>query len=132
MNDRLKSALEALKNLDQTLSPIELSIEREAALIQGLNGLANEYGKDISLTHIDSQGDMKFILTPADGSQTYGSELAEWLNMVPVKTGMQSIQGFTIPQHNWCRINHFEVERLLLLVDEKMNPNLAPTSRMAP
>lgn len=116
---RLKAALTALANLDQSLAPVQLGDARESALIEGLQALADAYGKTLTPTRIDGRGDMEFTLSPPNGSQSYGAELAAWLNEIPVAYGMTNhMQGHVLPQNNWCRINHFNVERLLEKVQE--------------
>jgi hypothetical protein len=129
MNDRLKNALLALRNLDTSLKPVQLADQRETALVEGLHGLAEEYGRKLCYTRIDAHGEMNFNIVGADGEGAnrangrYGEELAEWLSQVPRRTGVNSTNAPVLPENGWCRINHFDVERLLNLVAAKMLDN---------
>lgn len=116
MNAMLRDALLALANLDTTLKPLPLANARESALIMGLNGLAAEYGREIQYTRIDARGEMDFFIKGG----AFGPELAAWLSTIPVRTGELAILGPRLPENSWCRIHHFEVERLLQRVGREM------------
>jgi hypothetical protein len=112
MNQRLQTAQHALEKLKHsTLMPYPLSVARETALIEGLHGLALEFRREVNLTHIHSNGEFKFNLVEG---QTYGVELAAWLNTIETRTGSLATKGFVLPEGNWCWINHFQAEQLLL------------------
>jgi hypothetical protein len=115
VNDRLAAALAALRDLDRSLSPLALSRARETALVEGLHGLAGEYGRELAPTRIDARGELHFAVLgdrpPA--CARYGDELAGWLNRIPVRTGLAPVQGHVLPENGWCFINHFDAERLL-------------------
>lgn len=126
MNDCLKGAVETLRNPDTSMKPVQLGDQREAALVAGLHGLAEEFGKQISHTYIDSNGEMAFNIigpegnTPGASCGQYGEELAAWLSTVPRRTGARPTTSPILPENGWCRINHFDVERLLLAVAEDL------------
>jgi hypothetical protein len=136
MNDRLRNALETLRNLDTSLKPVPFADAREKAIVEGLHGLAEEYGRKIGFTHINSLGELDFNIEPSkpglhDG--TYGDELAEWLSQVETRTGITASKRNILPQNNWCRIKHFEAEKLLNLVADRMLDNdLDETASMKP
>jgi len=136
MNDRLRNALEALRNLDRSLKPVPFADAREKAIVEGLHGLAEEYGRKIGFTHINSLGELDFNIEPSkpglyDG--TYGEELAGWLSQIETRTGERASKRNILPQNNWCRINHFEAEKLLLLVAEhKLDIEVEETVSMKP
>lgn len=125
MNDRLRAALEALKAYQDGKCPCQ----REAILIEGLNGLAEEYGRKIHPTYINANGEMDFFVVGPEGlgegrpSGTYGEELAAWLAKVPRRTGVSPTEAAPLPENGWCRINHFDVERLLSLVAQEKLPS---------
>ena len=128
MKDRLRNALEALRNLDRSLSPVALGEAREKAIVEGLHGLAEEYGRKIGFTYIDSLGELEFNIEPSkpglhDG--TYGEELAVWLSQINTRSGYLPSKRNILPQNNWCRIHHFEAEKLLHMVAERMLDNEA-------
>lgn len=115
MNDRLQNALRALLHLDRALKPVPFADAREAALVEGLHGLAAEYGLRIDFTRIDGNGEMAFNVLGRPGR--YGAALAAWLSRVPRRNGLVArTNSRVLPENNWCWINHFDVERLLLLV----------------
>ena len=126
MNERLKNALDALQNLDRSLSPVALGNAREDALIEGLHGLADEYGKKINPTFINAWGEMDFNIIGDMGpgnhlpSGQYGEELAAFLSEIATRTGTTASVGHVLPENGWTMINHFEVEKLLLNVAEKL------------
>jgi len=140
MNERLRNAIEALRNLDRSLKPVQLGDAREKALVEGLHGLAAEYGREIEFTMINgaNNGDMKFVIKPSRPGQydgTYGEELAAWLSMVPRRTGITYTDAPVLPQNNWCYINHFAVEHLLTEIVAKQMPGFdsdEPANSLAP
>lgn len=126
MNDKLTESLAALKALDRdALSPVAFANLRERALIQGLQGLAEAYGKMLAPTRIDGNGELDFNIVgdqpgvPGACGQ-YGPELAAWLSHIPRRTGIMPTTAPVLPQNGWCRIHHFNAERLLLRVAEAM------------
>ena len=127
MNDRLGAAISHLSNLDRSASPVAFAHERENALIEGLHGLAAEYGRTLAPMNIDARGEINFHVQPLDGRTgrdaecgCYGEELAEWLTMVPRRTGTFPYAGHASPDNGWCRLNHFDAERLLIAVRDLM------------
>lgn len=67
MNDRLGVAVNELLTLDPSLRPVPFADRREKALSDGLHGLAERFGHTIAPTHINSNGEMPFIVVAADG-----------------------------------------------------------------
>lgn len=118
-NSKLNQAIIELKNLDKNLSPVEMGRQREDALVKGLHGLAERFGKKIDFTHIDANGEMNFNLSNPrmEAGVEYGQELAAIISRVPRRTGHRPTDFPMLPENNWCRINHFDVERLLLSLD---------------
>ncbi|TXH16998.1 MAG: hypothetical protein E6R03_04555 [Hyphomicrobiaceae bacterium] len=102
------------------MSPYEAGRHREHHLCTGLIWLAGHFGKDLCVPlYIDAHGEIPFNLVHIQGkpSPQFGEGLAEWLNKITVRTGV--IAGAVMdPSSNWCRINHFEAERLLRLFAE--------------
>ena len=117
-DEQLQVAADVLRNPDPSLSPMATAKQRNLALTDGLVALAAKYGKQIYTTGINGNGEMPFtiagLVPPYCG--TYGDELAGWLNRIPVRTGINPIQGCVQPYNGWCYINHFDAARLILLV----------------
>jgi len=128
MNDRLRDAIDAYRNLDRSLKPYPLGQAREAVLIDFLHGLAAEYGREIDATRINGNGEMAFNVIgrhgpgPGRPCGPYGEELAAWLSTVPRRTGVSPTTAPVLPENGWCWINHFHVERLLVDVAAKLAP----------
>lgn len=110
MNDRLRNALHALLTLDTTLKPVPFADAREKSLVEGLHGLAAEYGTSIAHTCINALGEMAFNV-----QGQYGEDLAAWLSRVPRRCGTSPTRSPVLPENNWCWLNHFDAERLLRL-----------------
>lgn len=113
MSSRLRKAIHDLKSIDPDLPPYPHSQAREAALVEGLHGLAAHFNRTIMRTYIDSRGELGFVIA---NKETYGSGLAEVLSLVPRRTGVSTTSVTPLPQNSWCYINHFHVERLLMLL----------------
>ena len=126
VNERLQTAASTLGHPDRTLSPLDAGRARETALVDGLVGLAEEFGKEIGFTRIDADGEMAFHiaarhgLTPDGERAEYGPGLAEMLSMVPRRTGIHPTETQACPENAWCRINHFDAERLILMAAAKL------------
>lgn len=121
MSHDLEEAIVKLWNIDPDLKPVQFGDHREDAIVAGLHGLAAHFGKEIDFTHIDSRGELNFFIKGASrglGGE-YGEELAAVISKVPRRTGDQSTNRPVLAQNNWCRINHFDAERLLKIVGEE-------------
>lgn len=133
MSHDLEEAINALWNLDQDLKPVQLGNQREAAIVAGLHGLAAHFGKDIDFTRIDANGELDFNIKGEFRGfcGEYGEELAAVISQVPRRTGIYPTDGSVLPENGWCRINHFDAERLLKIVGHDLfgidGPSTAPT-----
>lgn len=76
--------------------------------------------------HIDSRGEFSIVALPADGSSPklgcgpYGEAFAAILNQHHPRQGINP--GTVLPESGWCRMNHFEVERMVLAQAQAMLP----------
>jgi hypothetical protein len=121
MTNRLEAAVNALYALDTSQTPVALGRAREAAIVEGLNALAENFGKKIDFTYIHSNGDLKFNIEGADrGIGEFGANLAAYLSKIPTRTGLQPSEGTVLPENNWLWINHFAAEKLLKIVGKEM------------
>ncbi len=137
MSHDLEETINRLWNLDTTLKPAPYGNARETAIVEGLHALAAHFGKEIDFTRIDANGELNFNLKgSAQGlGGEYGEELAAIISQVPRRMGVSPTDAAMLPQNNWCRINHFDAERLLKIVGEDLfgitGPgNSAPANRM--
>lgn len=110
MHPRLAAALYALTHLDYTLKPVQLGDQRKQALIEGLHGLAAQYGREIEHTDIDARGELRFVIK---NNQGFGEDLAKVLSLVPRRYGVAPCASPAIAENGWCWINHFDAEKLL-------------------
>ena len=90
------------------MTPVQTARARERRLSRGLQALAAKHGHKIRPPLIDSNGEFMFVV---DGH--YGQALTDRLNEIPVRHGILPTQGHVLACNNWCRINHFDAERLL-------------------
>ena len=117
MTERLEAAIHRLWNVDAGMSPLAIAREREAAIVEGLVELARMHGREIEQTYIDSNGELAFNVEGSrEGKVSYGPDLAAVLSNVSRRTGIAPTSAAVLPEGAWCRINHFEAERLLKIV----------------
>lgn len=116
----LTAVVEALAAAHANPSPLTSSNLREVALADGLRTIAKHHGKTLQEpVQWDARGEFKFTL--ADG--VYGDEIAALLNEIHVRTGVLPMKGHVMSSGNWCRINHFDVERMIQIAHEKASDN---------
>ncbi len=121
MTNRLEAAINSLYSLDPSMTPVALGNAREAAIVEGLNALAETFGKKIAFTYIHSDGDLKFNIEGADrGNGEFGPDLAAYLSKVPTRSGIEASERTVLPENNWLWINHFAAEKLLKIVGKEM------------
>ncbi|MNF20722.1 hypothetical protein D3C87_686450 [compost metagenome] len=107
------SAIEA----NQEIKPVEAGNLRDAAIAKGLRAIAAHYGKTlVEPLHIDANGEYRFTITN-DGE--YGNELVALINHIPLRTGVSPSKGTMLGCNGWCRINHFDAERLLKIAHQQ-------------
>lgn len=134
MSQSLEETIHRLWNLDTSLKPVPFADKREAAIVDGLNALAGNFGKEIDFTYIDANGELTFNIKGASrglGGE-YGEELAALLSQVPRRTGISPTSSPVLPENNWCRINHFDAERLLKIAGEEIFGIEGPDSGAGP
>ena len=117
----IKKTVVKLNEIEQArlsgqLKPYPAGAQRMDMIIQGLKDIAQDYGFNLK-SHIqcDSNGEIMFSgKLDQDGfSPSFGSGLASLLNTIYVRTGIQSCIGHVMPINGWCRINHFEAEKMI-------------------
>lgn len=117
----VKQAVRALDDAQNAGKPVQVGQARGKALVEGLMALAKACGKTIkNPLAIDANGELNFAIDndwPRNPDvQGYGIELAAWLGEVPRRTGEVATQCGVLPENNWCRLNHFDAEKLLRAV----------------
>ncbi|NTF18072.1 hypothetical protein G6L37_06615 [Agrobacterium rubi] len=123
MPNNLEEAVVELWNVEQPdQTPLEFANLREKAIVEGLHALAGYYDKEIDYTYIDANGELNFFIKGASQGRggEYGEDLAEMLSRVSRRTGISSTKSPVLPENNWCRINHFEAERLLKIAGSEI------------
>lgn len=122
LQSKAKEAVEQLAKAQGAGSPLQISRARGAALIQGLMDLAHASGAEISRpAGIDSNGEIAVNgvgIYPSAGSpcKPYGETFARVISLVPRRMGMFPTSTPTPPENAWCKIDHFDMERLLKMV----------------
>lgn len=132
--ESLREIVEQLANIDPALSPVAKGNLREDLLVKGLHALAAEYGKEIEFTRIEGNGDMRFNIKGERqyDKVEYGEELAAVLSRVPHRTGVQPTDAALLPENNWCWLNHFAVERLLVEAVDLVPSAIASSASQVP
>lgn len=124
MTERFAAALNVLDNPDRELKPAQLAAARDAALVDGLRGLAEAFGKQIEPVRFYANGEINFIITGSEGSGEgrpcgqYGEEIAALLCQFPTRTGQAPIKGYVLPVNGWCYIQRRDAESMLRLARE--------------
>lgn len=128
MNQNLITAIEALKAVHaafaaKTARAVANGYQREKAIGDALRAMAADFGLELGPVNIRSDGDIAItaVYGPAN-PQTYPAtalkfgEFAKWLNVAKTRTGMQcyGYKAVLTPDANWCFINHFAAEKLVL------------------
>lgn len=92
------------------ISAVEHGNRREAALCNGIVALAAELGVTLKPPlRIDARGEISVVAE----SGTFGVEFSELLNKhCHPRTGVAPT-AIMRDWDSWCRVNHFEVERLV-------------------
>lgn len=97
--------------------------ERETILASGLRALATRCGITLKEPlQIDSNGEFFVsVVSPHAGHPSacghFGVEFAAAISHVPRRYGIQSTDVPAEPSNGWTRINHFDVEKLIVLHD---------------
>jgi hypothetical protein len=109
-----------------TISSVEHARQRELALGQAVFALGEMHGIAFQQPlHIDSRGEFALVVMPPDGRDPaqgtgqYGEAFVGILNGHNPRTGAQPTRHMSA-DNGWCRINHFDLERLVLQEGEKL------------
>jgi hypothetical protein len=100
------------------IKPVEHADLREPCLANALRDLASIFDVTLQLPlQIDSLGEFSIVAMPKDGSSPrYGcgpfGEFAAVLSGYRPRTGTAPCSSLS-PQGGWCRMNHFDVERMV-------------------
>lgn len=122
--DSLLNAANRL-NAEAGQGGLESSRRREAALADGLNAIAAMAGRTWrGSRYIDSSGEFELAIAPPVGRPqergTFGVMLAMDLGRVPTRPGGTRITTTPLPENSTTRINHFDAERLIFLVERDL------------
>ncbi len=93
------------------MNPWETGQKREQLLASGLRTLGAKFGLLFrEPLYIDSNGE--FSLVVDHDVRSYGQPFVDLLNKHNPRTGVRPTK-YMDPRNGWCRINHFDVERML-------------------
>lgn len=102
------------------IKPVELGNLRSQALAQGLMSLAKDCGIELKpIGGIDARGEYSIVVIPTrenplpDEAGEYGEKFAAWLSTIPRRTGISPTSTPAYEKGGWCRVNHFDAEKLL-------------------
>lgn len=109
------------------LKPVQASNMREKALCEGILTVAKYFGVTLKpIVAIDSNGELAIVsqglhVTDLVG-EPFSKEFCDVLNTYSKpRCGMPGTVAVMNPEHaNWCRINHFDAERLIHAVAAAM------------
>lgn len=107
---------EVIRKFVKELKPLPFAKLREEKLCEGLILLAKKAGTKIENPHsIDSNGEIK--IHGKENNQRehtpFGEELVKILNRYPVRRGTQATIGHVLPENNWGKMHHFDVQKML-------------------
>ena len=124
INQDLDTALKAMVELrqDTTLKPVQRGDKREAILADFLVALGKEFDVKIQRSRIDANGEMNINVDTSEGYGTYGDEFAALISTQPRRTGIYPTEVAMLPENNWCKMNHFSVEKLMEHVRKQLKP----------
>ena len=94
--------------------------ERAIAIGESLLLLGKVFGIDFdSYLYINSLGEINLKVEPeseadrrASFTGKYGKNFALLLSQYEIRTGTIVTKGYVLPENGWCRINHFEAEKM--------------------
>jgi hypothetical protein len=120
----LKSVL-LLKNAnrnfaDGKINPQEHKHQREESLAQALHELAMMHGVKLQTPlQLDSNGEFSIVALNKSGEPViygagqFGNDFVAILNKHSPRTGV-SPGATLLPSSGWCRMNHFDVENMIM------------------
>jgi hypothetical protein len=123
MNTALKEAADTLARLEQDfaagrVSSLEHSRIRQDALGKALVAMAEDHGVTLqSPLYLDSNGEFSITAlhpnggSPLQGCGPFGEEFAAALTRHKARTGTNP--GILCADNGWCRLNHFEAEKMV-------------------
>lgn len=119
-NDAAKELITTQKDFAEgKISSFEHSRKREAALAKGLTAIALNYGVVLQQPlQIDSNGEFSIVAVkegqdPRYGCGQFGEKFAAALGK-NWRSGINTADFNMLPENGWCRLNHFEAEKIVL------------------
>lgn len=127
---QLEKASVDLKNINESfkegsMTSVAYSLMRSRALLDALRGVVFMHGVELEEPlQIDSNGEVSLIAKnpngPASiyGSGHFGKDLADLITEYRPRTG-QAYGANLSPENGWCKMNHFDVERMVVDFSER-------------
>ena len=118
-------AIEAAR-VSGELKPVQAGDKRETALIKGVVAVARYYGDTLQqIVGIDGRGELSIASKPVKAFDLAGAPFSasfcEALN-THTRPRCGILPGAVMePEHsNWCRVNHFDAERMVFAVADAL------------
>ena len=124
-NKTVITAIQELDNLNREfsanrVSSVEHGATRERILAEALESMAADFGVRLQTPlQIDSNGEYSIVAMNKDGTNPkhygcgpYGEDFAALLSPHGPRTGVQPANSIDAA-NGWCRMNHFNVERMV-------------------
>ena len=108
------------------LKPVQAGDKRETALIKGVVAVARYYGDTLKqIVGIDGRGELSIASKPENpfnlAGVPFSDSFCEALNTHTRPRCGVLPSAVMEPEHsNWCRVNHFDAERMMFAVAEAL------------
>lgn len=110
----------------RSISPMAHRDRREAALSSALVAMAAGFGVELKQPiYCDSRGEFPIVALASDPDSrrmgfcaSFGEGFTAFLNAHQARTGIAP--GHLDPSNGWCRMNHFEVEKMVLAYEKSL------------
>ncbi len=123
MNTEFRQAIAVLQQVNEDFSKGHTSAvahghTRAAAISAALTYMAKSFGVQLqSPGLIDGNGEFNLVALDGDrdprlGCGRFGEKYVGWLNTAKPRTGV--LPSTLCADNGWCRMNHFEAERMVL------------------
>lgn len=124
MNKEFRQSIAVLKQTTEDFASghttaVAHASARSAAICAAVKAMARSFGVQLGPLSIDSLGELSVVAVRAGaaglpGCGQFGGPFAARLNTANPRTGVQYGSAQLHSQSGWCKINHFDAEKLVL------------------